>query len=350
MKKILFFCLLALSVVGCSDYDDQEFTVLLPDAGEDQTIFTEETGTIVQLSGTASTDVNELGFTYQWEIVSQPEGSPGTLSDPNIPSPTLTVPLEASGRYRLSLTLFRGAQQASDFVNIDVNPVFAQVLFVNAIDGETEANWRVPSVEVASEPVSPLSTDSQYYDVDLNVAPDAEGNVTFEVDYGETTLSLSEPLEVLTNYTLCLAGTPEAPELFLFRTINDLNTLTADRAGLSFLNLAPETNDVVLFVDAVPLGFPVVAPLDAVLEDQREADRFGVLDYQEKGEVEISGLLISPLDIWATVEGARISNNANITLPVGQGGGFGTFILFADADAENDHQLIFVNNVALLPQ
>ncbi|MEM9983295.1 MAG: hypothetical protein AAF734_12425 [Bacteroidota bacterium] len=350
MKKILFFCLLAFSMVGCSDYDDQEFTVLLPDAGEDQIVFTEETGTTIQLSGMASTDVNELGFTYQWEIVSQPEEFPGTLSDPNIPSPTLTVPLEAVGRYRLSLTLFRGAQQASDFINIDVNPALAQILFVNAIDGETEATWRVPSVEVASEPVAPLSTDSQYYNIDLDDIPDAEGNVTFEVDYGENTLSLTEPLEVLSNYTLCLVGTPEAPELLLFQTINNLNTLTTDRAGLTFLNLAPETNDIVLFVDAVPLGFPTVAPLDNVLLGQGESETFGALDYQEQGEVNISGLLISPLDIWATAEGARISNNANITLPSGQGGGFGTFILFADDEAENGQQLVFVNNVALLPQ
>ncbi|MBP2831537.1 hypothetical protein J8281_04990, partial [Aquimarina sp. U1-2] len=162
MNKIITILAVLLTFIACSDYDEQDFTVLLPDAGTDQIIFTDEVGTTIQLNGNNSSDVNNIGFEYEWSILTTPEGANGVLSDPGIATPTLEIPNEASGRYELSLRIFRGNQTAQDFVNIDVNPAIAQVLFVNAIDSDITASLAIPSINIIGNTVQPRSVDDTY--------------------------------------------------------------------------------------------------------------------------------------------------------------------------------------------
>lgn len=42
IRKITMFLMVILICFSCSDFDEQDFTVLLPDAGEDIVLFTEE--------------------------------------------------------------------------------------------------------------------------------------------------------------------------------------------------------------------------------------------------------------------------------------------------------------------
>jgi len=141
MNKNYIYYLISFSFLcyNCSNFDEQEFTVLLPNAGEDQVLFTEDTGTTIQLNASASNDINDLGFEYHWTIISTPEGFPIILSNSNSAQPAFEVEEEVSGRCEFSVEIFRDKQVAKDFVNIDINPAFTQVLFVNAIDAEETA-------------------------------------------------------------------------------------------------------------------------------------------------------------------------------------------------------------------
>ncbi|MBP2833125.1 hypothetical protein J8281_13100, partial [Aquimarina sp. U1-2] len=162
MNRLLYLFGFLLVLYSCSDYDEQEFTVLLPNAGIDQVVFTEDSGTTIQLDGSSSSDVNNIGFDYEWTILSAPDGANGTLNEANSATPTLLVSNDASGRYELSLRIFRGNQTAQDFVNIDVNPAIAQVLFVNAIDSDITASLAIPSINIIGNTVQPRSVDDTY--------------------------------------------------------------------------------------------------------------------------------------------------------------------------------------------
>ena len=43
MTKLYFYLILLIGLVSCSNFDEQEFTVLLPNAVEDEIVFTNET-------------------------------------------------------------------------------------------------------------------------------------------------------------------------------------------------------------------------------------------------------------------------------------------------------------------
>ncbi len=351
MIKKLYFSLLACFMLfnSCSDFDEQDFTVLLPNAGPDQVIFTAESGTTIQLDGSASGDVNNIGFQYEWEIISGPEGFPGSISNTNIVNPTFEVSNEASGRYELSLKIFRGEQIARDFVNIDINPAIAQILLVNAIDAASTATLKIPSIGISGDPVASKNTDNTYYDIDTNIATEADGSVLLEVDYNGTTLTTNQTLEALKSYTLYLVGTEDNPEILFVEKTRNQNSIGVGLVALDAINLAPETDNVVLFIDATTAGFGIL-PVDAVFGVLGVPEQFGVINYKENVEIFFPSNSLIPLPIWATVNGERISNNANITLAPNSDGSFGTFMLFPDANAENGHTFIFVNNTNLLPQ
>ena len=103
MKKLLSFLLFFLILIGCSDYADQPYTVLVPDAGSDEVVFTDEIGTSIPLDGSNSYDVNGFGFDYLWEIIAAPGDYPASINGANTANPTLEVSPDATGRYELSL-------------------------------------------------------------------------------------------------------------------------------------------------------------------------------------------------------------------------------------------------------
>ncbi|MEM8928645.1 MAG: hypothetical protein AAGC45_10610 [Bacteroidota bacterium] len=349
MKKIYAIYALLFLSASCSDFDEQDFTVLLPDAGEDQVVFTEVSGTTIQLDAAASSDVNGLGFNVMWELEESPEGIDVALDDPTSLSPTFQVTNETAGRFVWRLILTRGDQISQDVTRVDVNPANAQLLLVNAVDGLDSASLNVPAVELNGEPVAALSTDTTYYNVDLNIAQGSDGTVAIEVPYGDQTLALDANLEALRSYTLYVVGNSETPELLLVEKTLNQNTLPPTFIGLDAIMLSPGVDNVQLFIDATSIAFGVL-PLDNLFIGLGLPDSFGILSYQENKEIIFPFTSVIPLPIWATVNGQRISNDAVIGLPNGVEGNFGTFVLFPDSNAEFGNTLTFINNSELLPQ
>ena len=84
-------------------------------AGPDRTVFV---GTIVQLDGSGSTDVDGDLLTFRWSLVSIPAGSAATLSDPSAVRPTFLV--DHPGTYVVQLVVSDArSQSAPDTVQID---------------------------------------------------------------------------------------------------------------------------------------------------------------------------------------------------------------------------------------
>lgn len=82
MRKLICMMAGAFLLVGCSG-------AMAPDgdAGENQTV---ALGDTVTLDGTQSDEKNGDDLTYAWSIVSAPQGSQATLSDPRTARPTFT--------------------------------------------------------------------------------------------------------------------------------------------------------------------------------------------------------------------------------------------------------------------
>ena len=354
-KHIFYFLSFITLLTSCSDFDEQEFTVLLPNAGADQVVFTEVTGTSIQLDGSGSTDVNDIGFEYLWEIIDFPENTPATITNENIVSPVLEVPLDAAGRYQLQLTIFIGDQITQDVVNIDVNPANAQVLFVNAIDSVNTALFTVPAVDIIGNAVSARDTSEIYYNIDTNISDNDDGTTLLQVEYNGDILTINETLEALKSYTLYLAGSEENPQLFFIEKVFNQNTITNGNIGLDAINLNENNANIVLFIDATFAGFGEV-PLDNLFIGFLGLEQgFGLLNFPSvSNEILSNDILfpsesIIPLPIWATINGERISNNVVINLPASVDSNFGTFMLFPDASSVTGNTLIFVNNSELLP-
>ncbi|WP_103865499.1 hypothetical protein [Aquimarina sp. I32.4] len=353
MKNAIFYLVILFALGSCSDFDEQEFTVLLPRAGEDQVIFTETSGTTIQLDGSNSKDVNNLGFEYLWEVISTPEGFPITFSNANNPKPTFEVQPDASGRYELSLKIFRGDQIARDLINVDINPANTQVLLVNAIDADHEATLRVPSVAITGNPVASKTTDNTYYNIDTNVAKETDGTILIEVEYNGVTLSANQNMEALKNYTLYLIGTENNPELLLKEKVKNQNTIPSGSISLGFINLAEGTDNVTPFIDVSSINPALAQPIPVDLAFGNllgVPDKFGILNYKDNAEVIIPSNAIFPLPTFAYANNAPISNPSFLTLQNNEDRKFGTYMLFPDKSTPEGHTLIFVNNSALLPQ
>lgn len=350
MKHIYAIFVLLVLGTACSDFDEQGFTVLLPDAGEDQVVFTAESGTTIQLNASESTDVNDLGFDVEWVLEQSPEGSNVTLNDPTSLTPTFEVTDETGGRFVWRLILKRGDQVTQDLTVVDVNPANAQVLLVNAIDGADTATLSVASVDINGAAVAALDTDVEYYNIDLNIAESSAGTIALAVAYGDQNLTLDAELEALKSYSLYVVGTTTTPELLLIERRLNQNSTQDGFVGLGQTILSPGVDNVVLFIDATNVGFGE-APLDAVLQAATAAvGTFGVVSYKESSEVALPANSINPLPIWATVNGQRISNSTIIGLPAGVSSNFGTFALLPDSTSEFGNTLVFINNSELLPE
>ena len=348
LKRVFITLSIAIPILSCSDFDEQDFTVLLPNAGEDFIFLTGEEGTSINLDGTESSDVNGLGFEYKWEIVDFPEGTPPALEGATTSTPTLQVDEGISGRIVVSLIIFRDDQQARDFINVDVNPSTANVLLVNAIEGSEEARLVMAEIRIEGNPVSPLNADDTYYSINLEAAADAEGNVVFNVEYNDSTLSITRPVTALASYTLYLAGGQDTPELILIEKRYNETTIPLSWVGLDAVNMAPGISDMVLWIDATTVGFSV-SPIDPLFRGLGVREEFGVLSFGQSGEILFPKGNLSTVPIWATQNGERISTDSGITLNRIDEGQFGTFILFEDSSSEFGYTLKFVNNTELLP-
>ncbi|MCG8306524.1 MAG: hypothetical protein MI975_03975 [Cytophagales bacterium] len=349
LRKHLLVIFSILLTFGCSDFKDVEYTVLLPDAGEDMVFFTEGSGTTISLDGSSSSDVNNLGFTYLWEIVESPEGSQIALEGATTATPKVTVEESLSGRITLSMIITRGKQRARDMVNVDVNPQLADILLVNGIDSDNSAILSIPSANITGNAVPGLSADDTYYSLNLIQSADGDGNVKLDVEFNGSTLSLTQNMTALESYTLYLVGTPDAPELIIVPKRYNQNTIPPNLVGLDAINLSSGVEDVILLIDATAFGFGIL-PVDILFGSLGVEESFGALDYKGNAEILFPTGTIVPLPIWATAGGERISNDVAITLNNKDNGQFGTFILFPYASSELGNRLVFLDNSDLLPQ
>jgi PKD domain len=99
-------------------------TLPIANAGPNQTV---HAGTLVTLDGSASSDpTGQLPLTYAWSFVTQPNGSPATLSDPTVVHPTFTPNVAGSYVIQLVVTDAAGLSSVPTTVRIstmDAPPV-----------------------------------------------------------------------------------------------------------------------------------------------------------------------------------------------------------------------------------
>ncbi len=110
LKPSLMMLFCALSLLGCGSGDSETAPEESPinsapiaDAGEDQAV---ETGTLVTLDASSSSDIDGDALTYSWTIISAPTNS-ATLSEQTTLTPSFTA--DSDGEYIISLTVNDGA-------------------------------------------------------------------------------------------------------------------------------------------------------------------------------------------------------------------------------------------------
>jgi hypothetical protein len=113
------------------------------DAGDDQEVVPD---TVVSLDGTGSTDPNGQALSYSWEVVSRPDGSVASLSNPSSPTPTLLG--DVSGQFEVCLTVTNpdGCVSEPDCMRIVVKPqVQLHIELVWFSDGtDFDLHYRAP--------------------------------------------------------------------------------------------------------------------------------------------------------------------------------------------------------------
>lgn len=89
-------------------------SVPVANAGPDQNV---ATNSIVSLNGSASSDADNEGLSYQWAIQTKPEGSAAQLDDATATTPSFTA--DVDGTYVITLTVNDGAvDSAPDTVSV----------------------------------------------------------------------------------------------------------------------------------------------------------------------------------------------------------------------------------------
>jgi hypothetical protein len=93
-------------------------------AGPDQTV---SVGEKVKLDGSESYDPDGDPITYEWKMVSQPEGSEAALSDPNIVDPTFVADVKGDYVIQLVVKDNKGMSSSPDEVTIKAGNTAAEV-------------------------------------------------------------------------------------------------------------------------------------------------------------------------------------------------------------------------------
>jgi YVTN family beta-propeller protein len=96
----------------------------IADAGTNQT---RESGDLVQLDGSNSSDPNNSSLSYSWI---QTSGPPVALSDPTSQNPTFTAPdteEQINLNFQLTVTNEQGVESQPDSVTITVNPIVSPI-------------------------------------------------------------------------------------------------------------------------------------------------------------------------------------------------------------------------------
>lgn len=193
IKNIHYLCLIGvvalglMTIVGSNNGDGVTTTDSVTNGGENGQINTPpvanagpdqdvQTGSLVTLDGSASTDPDGDTLTYHWTITSRPDGSGAGLSDSTAVSPTFTPDLD--GAYVISLVVNDGT--------VDSDP--DTVTITAASEADARGDWWMFGREPTHNRRSPFvgaqtSTLKWQFDtmgvVDSSPAITADGTVYF---------------------------------------------------------------------------------------------------------------------------------------------------------------------------
>ena len=118
----LFFFAATFGFNGCGNVNDVAVTNDAPVANAGPDLGSIISGTVITLSGSASTDPNGDPLTYRWTLLSKPAGSAAVLANPTSVTPTFTV--DRSGDYVVQLIVNDGtSNSAPDSAIISTNNV-----------------------------------------------------------------------------------------------------------------------------------------------------------------------------------------------------------------------------------
>jgi RHS repeat-associated protein len=171
-------------------------------AGQNQTVSTSAT---VQLDGSASSDVDGDALTYRWTIVSTPQGSTATLSNPGIVNPTFIT--DEPGTYVVQLIVNDGT--------VDSAP---------------------SQVTISSTNTAPVANAGPNQTVNVGNLVQLDGSHSTDVDGNSLT------------YSWAMLNSPDGSSAALSNTTAVQPTFVADRVGTYVLQLI--VNDG--FVDSQP--------------------------------------------------------------------------------------------------
>ncbi len=118
----LFFFAATFGFNGCGNVNDVAVPNDAPVANAGPDLGSIISGTVITLSGSASTDPNGDPLTYSWTLLSKPAGSAAVLANPTSVTPSFTV--DRSGDYVVQLIVNDGtSNSAPDSAIISTNNV-----------------------------------------------------------------------------------------------------------------------------------------------------------------------------------------------------------------------------------
>lgn len=169
-------------------------------AGPDQNVVT---NSLVLLDGSASSDADNDGLTYSWEITSKPEGSAATLDDASSPNPSFTADFD--GEYSISLIVNDG------IVSSDSDTVVITAATIN------------------SAPVADAGPDQT---VDTGVTVTLDGSASSDSDGDALT------------YAWTFTSVPEGSVASLVDDTNVVSTFSPDLQGTYVVGLVVSDGDL----------------------------------------------------------------------------------------------------------
>ena len=220
-------------------------------AGSSQNV---ETGSVVTLDGSASSDANGDLLTFNWSLVSVPENSAASLTDPTTSSPTFTADLD--GEYEISLIVTDGIDDsAASSVTVTAEtlnsaPTAAAGVDQNVATGSTVSLSGLGSADVNGDaltyawsltavPTGSLSTLSVLTGATTTFTADIDGTYVAQLVVSDATSSSAADTVTVTAQTLnsipfALAGMSQNVSVGDTVTLDGSGSSDADGDPLSF--------------------------------------------------------------------------------------------------------------------
>ena len=129
--SLLLFTFTLLASCGGEGDAKPANTAPTANAGPAQSV---DAGSVVTLSGIASTDAEKQPLTYAWQIVTKPDGSLATLSNASVGTPTISA--DIAGNYSISLVVNDG-QLSSTASSVGIGAKVSKSQFLAYIAAKT---------------------------------------------------------------------------------------------------------------------------------------------------------------------------------------------------------------------